>query len=499
MPGKYYNRQGSKQDPKMEDLVDTQNVAFFAGFGGKIFSWSAGLSANRAANHFIFENTYGTTWRRENNDVYDTAASTSFAWFLNDQTRMILNSSIYYGDKSIPGPMFSLNIGKQKDLSIRQNFLLDMPQIGSDKLSTEASLDYSWSSLDYADQVSDSLHRLNTLTAINRWNWYPLSALTLKFAGDYRYNNIDSTNIGMKGSHEGGLSAAAEYSLNKKFLFVPSLKIIFSGTNLVPIPKLGLVWYAADTLTIKNNYFRSFKFPSFNDRYWSGDSMGRGNPGLKSEDGIGADLIVEYGMKNWFNLESSIYTEWMQDSIHWRSVAGVWEPRNIGEAAFFGWDARITSSFSDTVILSIFYQYLLTYILTGNLDFADNIRMPYMPMHSGGASAEFRWSIDPRGTGSSGGNKGSILISGHYESLRYTETLNINRLEPHFLLNLNVNQEIGKKFTTFAVLRNVLNVHYFSVEDYPMPGITLTLGIRINAELTGKNATNNNKEVHYAE
>jgi vitamin B12 transporter len=57
---------------------------------------------------------------------------------------------------------------------------------------------------------------------------------------------------------------------------------------------------------------------------------------------------------------------------------------------------------------------------------------------------------------------------------------------PHFLLNATVNQKMGKYFSTFGTLRNILNESYESFYDYPMPGITLTLGMRINFDIGAK-------------
>jgi outer membrane cobalamin receptor len=91
-------------------------------------------------------------------------------------------------------------------------------------------------------------------------------------------------------------------------------------------------------------------------------------------------------------------------------------------------------------------------------------------MHMFGVSIDIPWKT------------GSLLISGHYEGLRYHDTKNIIELDPHFLLNITVNQKLNKTVSAFAVLRNALNWYYESVADYPMPGINLTLGMKVSTE-----------------
>jgi vitamin B12 transporter len=469
MPGKYYTRQGKKEDAKTQELFDTQNISFFTGLGTGDFSWAASLFANRAQNHFTFEDTYGTTRRRENNEVWDAGAATSFTWDLPESAEFVASADLYYGDKNIPGPMYSASIGNQEDFSTRQTLMLDMPYTAGDTVSMEAGLSHTWQTLDYEDPASDSLHKIHSVTAINRWTWRFLPELILKTGGDYTYNHLDSTNIGIKDGHDTGVYVAAEYAPHESFLAIPSVKMVSRNTITKALPKFGLIWYAADSLTFKNNYFRSFKFPDFNDLYWAGDATAKGNPDLKPEDGIGTDFTVDYRQRNLFSLQSTLYAQRIRDSIHWRSVGGILEPINVGKADYLGWDSRVTSDFSEHFILSLSYQYIRTYILTGDFRYSSNIRMPYIPMHTVGVSAQFRWET------------GSLLISGHYEGLRYTDytaIMNTGELDPHFILNISFNQKMGKTFTLFAVLRNALNESYVSMLDYPMPGITLTTGLK---------------------
>ncbi|GHV77663.1 hypothetical protein AGMMS49942_24840 [Spirochaetia bacterium] len=181
--------------------------------------------------------------------------------------------------------------------------------------------------------------------------------------------------------------------------------------------------------------------------------------------------------KNWFTIESTFFIQWTSDSIHWSSgPGGIWRPENVGEAFYFGVDSKIrdeiplSSGPFSTFGISLSYQYLLSYLLSYGYTWADEKRIPYMPMHTLGISLDLSWKT------------GSILLSGHYEGLRFANTANITELAPYFLLNVNVNQQIGKNLTAFAVVRNLLNTSYESFDDYPMPGITITLGLRFNIE-----------------
>jgi len=486
LPGEYRGRDGQTQGPNWEDLADTQNIDISAAYGGSVLSITANIFANRAQNHFLFTDRYNYTRRKDNNEVWDTGAALSVIGDLPNHSKIITSSNFYYDDKNIPGSGFSGNTGAQRDIISRNNILFDMPRAFRDDLAMEASLGSYFTRRDYTSPADVfSRHEQQNITVINRWNWYAGKQLALKSGFDYRFIYLDSTDIGSRNRHDGGIYLTAEYKSVQQFMIIPSVKAVFTSegdTLFTAVPKLGLLLNVTDSLALKNNYFRSFKFPDFEELYWSegnGAAFGSvGNPDLKPEDGWGGDIGLSWRYKDLFNFESAFFTHWLKDSIHWYPGAGgVWRPENVGEAMFFGLDNKLVFNVPVSlgpikkIVPSISYQYLLSYLLSFGYDFADNKRIPYNPEHTIGGSLEILWE------------SGSVIISGHYESLRYNDRANITQLKPHFLLNTSINQKIGKNFTVFGVLRNILNESYESFSDYPMPGITLTVGLHANLEI----------------
>jgi outer membrane cobalamin receptor len=118
------------------------------------------------------------------------------------------------------------------------------------------------------------------------------------------------------------------------------------------------------------------------------------------------------------------------------------------------------------------YQYQVSWLLSGDLRFADSFRIPYMPTHIIGGTVDLKWKT------------GSLLVSAHFETTRYADTLNEMVLDPHCIVHATYNQDIGKYLTGFASLRNILNSHYESFAGYYMPGISLTMGIKGKFEFT---------------
>jgi vitamin B12 transporter len=484
LPGGYTDWDGFPGTPQWQDLADAQNASVSAGFGAEGYSWSANAFANRAGNHFLHPDDYDTIRRKEGNEVWDAGASASLVRDFADLSKLIAGADLYYGDKHIPVSGYTSEAALQQDFSTRQNIMFEMPRAFRDDLAAEMSLSHTWGTLRYDPGRNASLHDEHYLTAISRWSWYLLPPLTLKAGADYRYIHIDSTNDGIHDRHNGGVYLTAEYQPLKGFLLIPSVKLATEGAGIVPVPKLGFVLNLTDTLTLKNNYFRSFKFPDFDDLYWVQEGFS-GNPDLLPEDGFGGDLSLEYRGADRISIDTTLYAEWTRNSIHWNNAAGFWTPQNAGEASFFGADTTVSFEIPlsrgpiEKIVPSLSYQYLLSYLLSDGRGYGSDKRIPYMPAHTAGLSLDIRWNLGDRA--GSGGRAGSLVISGHYESRRYGDTENSPALEldPYVLLTINGSQKLGNNITTFAIIRNALNWPYESFAGYPMPGLTLTVGMRV--------------------
>jgi vitamin B12 transporter len=484
LPGKHHETRQNTRSSPWWDLLDTQYAGAFLGYGAERFSIRANVFANRAENHYRYKDpTQKLIRRRIGNEVWDMGASTALVFELPESAKFIAGGDLYYGDKNIPTSGTSQVSVKQRDTSARQSLMLEVPRAGRDDLAVEASLSGALKTLGYG--ISNR-HQELILTAINRWSWYTLSWLTLRIGGDYRYIGLDSTALDQRRRHEGGLYLTAEFQPHKQVLIIPSVKGITDGNTVTAVPKLGLVWYPADFLTLKNNYFRSFKYPDFEAMYWAGDPTAQGNPDLKPEDGWGTDLGAAFRPKKWVTLEGTGFAQWTRDSIHWSSQGGIWRPENVGEAVFFGADAKVRFEIPlpfgpfEKIIPSLSYQYLISYLLSYGYTWTSDKRIPYMPLHTIGASLDIPWKAGSLGPG-------SLLISGHYEGLRYANTANSTELDPYFLLTVNLNQKLGRYLTAFGIVRNALNKYYESFDNYPMPGLTITVGLRAEFE-PGKGA-----------
>jgi len=477
MPGEYNMRhaQGAIGTPEFIDLVDMQSLSFFTGYGTKRFSWMASFFMNKAGNHYLYEDDYGFARRKVSNEVLDYGGNVQLLFDLPNDATLLSDSKVFYASRNFPITMNSVGSAVATDLILTENLMFAAPVIFRDDVATEASLSYQTSFTNYGVNVSSSDHYI---TAVNRWNWYLSQSVTFRTGIDWRFlyvNTSSPTELQpVKTGNQGGLYFTSEYRILKRLLLITSIKGATDTKQVVAVPKLGLSWNIHPSFTLKNNYFRSFKFPDFDDLYFrSLDNVFVGNPDLKPEDGWGADIIGELELHRYFSFTSTAFWQWTTDSIHWvKSQGGRWSPENVGTACFTGADFRpvftlpLEKGKFTSVKIGASYQFQFSWLLSGDLDFDTSFRIPYMPTHIIGGSVDLAWKT------------GSLLISAHYESMRYADTTNEIVLDPNCIVHATLNQNAGEHFTFFVSLRNILNVTYESFASYNMPGISLVCGVR---------------------
>jgi outer membrane cobalamin receptor len=477
LTGRYNKRHSGGQvgDTHWEDLVDTQMVNVFAAYGGEQFSSKVTWFGDSARNHYLYKDEKGFARRKESNEVLDTGGSLLFDYNLPDNGTLETLTDLFFARRHFPVTGTSLGYARTSDYKIKETLSFNMPVFFRDDLSGEGSLGLVFSGNHYG-AVSSSTDQY--LTGVTRWGWYPFSVLTLRLGLDWRFIHVDSTDNGETIGNQGGAYLTGEFKPFKPLILVASVKGITDTEQAAVVPKGGLVWKISERenfqAVIRNNYFRCYKFPDFDDLYSrSFDGLYYGNPDLEPEDGFGMDLTGEISAGPLFSVSSTVYGQWNVNAIHWVKHGARWTPENVGYSFFVGGDIRPNLTFRfekgpfKKLGIGLTYQLQFSWLLTDDLTYDNALRIPYMPMHIAGASIDLAWKT------------GSFLASAHYESLRFADVNNRMPLDPYWLVNVTVNQDIGSHVTAFFIVRNALNWLYTSFAEYPMPGLGFTTGVRL--------------------
>ncbi len=477
----YYPDQFTSDDNKFKefsrwyDFFDTQSANVNFRFTRDLVSFRLFCEGNRAANNFIYSDETGVKRRRDGNGIWDVKASTGVLLNLPYRVNIDFSGSFYFGDKNIPGPVNNKTPGHQRDYAGGGSFLFESKYVGTDRIRTEFIADYKFQSISW-DQVGlNSIHNVHTLFITDRWTFKPTGWLDIGVGGDFSYDFADSSSLGQIHNYNGGGYVNFEFNISNKVIITQSNKLVYSKLYPIFIPKIGLVVNINDEFQFKHNIFRSFKNPSLNDLYWPSDNFAKGNPNLLPEDGIGTDFIISYQRPKVLRAESSIYFNYLHNSINWQPSGGKWSPVNLGEMLVFGSEHEITTDFSKYIEISAAYHFCYTLVSSGEdksgsvVKFADNKRAVYKPVHTLNFGVNIRW------------NSGNLLFSGVFVSERYSTILNVSELKPYFTFDIDFKQRVGI-VTLFATFKNIFNYFYFTMDGYPATNGSFITGIKVEYE-----------------
>ena len=255
------------------------------------------------------------------------------------------------------------------------------------------------------------------------------------------------------------------------------------GGKFTPfIPSAGIEYhpFRDKGYFIKGNLARNYHQPTLNDLYY----IPGGNPRLKPEEGIMADMGTGYsGANGNMNFHATIngYYSRINNWIIWLPTPqGYWEPYNMKRVNASG--IEVNTGFSGKI-------YTIDYHFNGNYAFTQSInrddprnwadesigkQLPYIPKHSSNILINLSRS----------GYHVTWLWT--YYSERFTTTSNdktskLDVLYPYFMNNLFLGKEIRlsrKKLDIELKVFNLFNEEYRTVLQHPMPGRNYSLLIR---------------------
>ena len=232
--------------------------------------------------------------------------------------------------------------------------------------------------------------------------------------------------------------------------------------------------------------------PAFNDLFWPY----AGNRDLKSETGVAYEFGLERRFSQSLTVDLVLYRRAVDNMIAWAPTGpgGLWRPTNINRYSVNGleteFEARLPS-FQVTVNYSLMdarqtnQEVVYDDWLTGETRLEDITRSAaFVPRHSASAQLDFRLAgFDMNLRGEYRGN-----VSNYYADYSQSPTVSMAEkiLPARTNLNLRLSRSLAK-VTPYMEVRNIFDTRYsehfgttFTDGDFPLPGRTITVGVRLN-------------------
>ncbi len=231
-------------------------------------------------------------------------------------------------------------------------------------------------------------------------------------------------------------------------------------------PKLSAVYAIADGTKLRASFGKAFRPPTVNDLYWR-DPYAEGNPDLQPEKSTGYDIGAERLFGDKLLGRVTIFKNEVENLLTWDDPDGdwIWQPYNIGEASVYGVETEADIQFTPCVSGDICYTYLSAKD-RGDIYYDKYIR--YKPSHKIGLGLRYR---------NSSGFK--TRIGAAYTGEVYSDRANTAELDSFLLLSARLSQDIKDIGEIFLSGENLLDETYQIYDGYPMPGLSVTGGVKV--------------------
>lgn len=449
-------------------LVDGQSLFFRASLP---FGIALSASAGHSANAYPYYDLNYIRRLRVNADA--TRVSTNLSW-KGLVGYGAVSAAAEFGARwiGVPGTLDAPSPeARQRDLDASFSADYASDYFLSDAIAFDAKgygrlglLEYRHDTLAAAD-----MHRSYRLGGDTRWSVLLGEASTIEAGISTRFESLDSTVVkSADGSRPKRVSfgmsveprlKAGEWSL------LPALR--WDWTNDFPSGfslNIGAAKALNESIGFSISASTAYRAPSFDDLYWPLSNGAEGNPGLGPDLAYCADAGIKIERES-FSFSASTFVRYSRDVILWQeNDDGIWRPSNFGDAFYPGLELEYSSR-SKPWNLYASYGFLYSYVLSGNLGFLDDKRVPGVPVHNLSA------------TGTYESKSLHASITGSYQGMRYLTTANLQYQPAVFLLGFRLEWLLDIRSSLYLKGENLLNERYESVKGFPMPGLSMEMGL----------------------
>ena len=449
-----------------EKFLDTVSQSF--NYNGQISEnlfLKTALKAAYAQNEYLYQNYKNQTAVRKNASVNDIHSDVKATYFFGNGNSFSLGDITYAGYKNIPGSENSGKIGVQQDYNNNLNLYLNIPNI-KNTVKYTANLNWLSTTRFYDDNTPESSrHYVNTFSFVNSADYYSLEHFKQSLGITLDYVNLNSNCDGRHNQFSGTIKETSKFLINDVFSFTVPLSVRFCGNNFAFTPKAGVKFHF-QYLDVLLDAYRMVQFPNMDDLYWVGLGY-HGNPDLKPESGWGSEITLN-GHDIYIPFSFAVFTNYYENKIQWANSEGVMCPQNVASAFYLGFDFSFEKTFFKIWKLKGNVEYLCNWLLDKSNELTYGKRIMWTP--------DLVFSL----ISLLDLNPVTLTAELNYTGKKYTSNINTVFVDPYCLVNVSGELKVWKNVIPYFRIDNLFNVDYEAIPDYPMPGISLTLGVKTN-------------------
>ena len=452
------------------------------------------------------ETAYDTTAIRQNGDVNAVRTELGIHHYYRNTGFWRVHAYNYYSERGVPGAIVNNVWRNGERLRDRNSFVQAQWQDEwfnrwSMRLLAKYANDYTHYK-NYDERLLPSNNKytqqetyLSFANKVEIFNWWDAS-----IAYDYQYNTLARENLLLEAPkeffhrHSHWLSAATAFNI-QEYLRMQASVLMTAVDNNTPRVTPGMFFslrpYPAIDLSINAFYKQSYRYPTFNDLYYTD----LGNANLRPELARQHSVEIAYTTSN-HKLQNSNATGYeiaVSASYYYNRVTDKiiaypkgqqfrWTMLNLGTVKINGVDAKADMSLYLPLRFvlrgRLNYTFQKAVDVTNENDTYYGHQIPYIPLHSGSVVLGLDWQ-------SKRGDHYGLNYSFIYVGERYSQQENIiyNYVQPWYTHDMSLYGEWQIKrwwLKANLEINNLLGQDYEVIQNYPMPkqNVRCTLAVR---------------------
>ena len=178
--------------------------------------------------------------------------------------------------------------------------------------------------------------------------------LEARKCSDYVTSQTNSTLSWNPNSNSFGIWGNSSWNISR-FTFQASTRYdLPSNFEKSFSPSLGLIYHLREDFSLKLNYGKAYRAPTFNDLYWPDG----GNKDLKPERGRSYETGLSFNSKK-ISGQTSLYYRKVRNLISWQPLGenGLWQPFNLDLFNSKGIELELDYKLADSFNLDLNYTY----------------------------------------------------------------------------------------------------------------------------------------------
>ncbi|WP_094138298.1 TonB-dependent receptor plug domain-containing protein [Flavobacterium psychrophilum] len=295
-----------------------------------------------------------------------------------------------------------------------------------------------------------------------------LKSLKINTILDYSQTKGYGTSFGNNTRKIGSAALLVKQQLGKKWQNELGIRQEITDNYKSPLLlSAGTSRFLNNWYTVKINFSRNYRMPTFNDLYWEGTSD-HGNPNLKVESSYQAEVGNVFSFKK-IKLSQTFYCNKIKDLISWKpGDGGGWTPQNTNKVTTYGLETVL--GWANNIGKHLFSM-SGSYAYTISQDEETKKQLFFVPFHKITASVGYSYK------------NFAVNYQFLYNGFVYTRSDNDPKeiIKSYKVSNIGIDYDfkfLSNSKLGFQVL-NLFNKKYQTLEDRPSPGRNFNIYITL--------------------